>query len=137
MIALDASVLFGAVERHGVRQTASKRVVQGLPGPFVTTEACMAEAMHLAGSRGGWRFQEGIWILVASINLSVATTNFPSLERLMRKYRDVPMDLADSTLVALASEDPRVRVATFDSDFLAYRRDDGIPLAGDRLLGWE
>lgn len=57
----------------------------------------------------------------------------------MRRYRDVPMDFADATLVALASEGPLVKIATFDSDFLAYRRDDGapVPLLGDRLLGWE
>ena len=49
------------------------------------------------------------------------------------------MDFADATLVALASTEKSVRIATFDSDFLAYRRDDGtpVPLVDDRLLGWE
>ena len=60
-------------------------------------------------------------------------------ERLMRRYRDVPMDFADATLVALASSESRVRIATFDSDFLAYRLDDGapVPLVDDRLLSWK
>lgn len=57
----------------------------------------------------------------------------------MQKHRDVPMDLADATLVAVASVYRSAKVATFDSDFLAYRRDDGtpVPLVGDQLLGWE
>ena len=94
--------------------------------------------MHLAGSRIGWRGQGEIWSLAAATNLSLFPTRLMDIERLMRKYRDVPMDFADATLVALASEEPRVRIATFDSDFLAYRRDDGsaVPLVGDRLLGW-
>lgn len=55
----------------------------------------------------------------------------------MDRYRDVPMDFADATLVALASSAPQVRIATFDSDFYTYRCDDRSPvlLVGDRLLG--
>ena len=98
----------------------------------------MTEAMHLAGSRVGWRAQEEIWRVIAATNLSLFPTRFGRIETLMRRYRDVPMDFADATLVALVSEEPGVRIATFDSDFLAYRREDGspVPLVGDRLLGW-
>ena len=47
----------------------------------------------------------------------------------MGRYRDVPMDFADATL---ASADSSVRIATFDSDFLACRRDAGS--VGERLV---
>lgn len=104
----------------------------------MTTEACLTEAMYLAGSRIGWQGQSRVWRIVRKTNLTLVQTSIVLAERLMERYRDVPMDFADATLVALASEEPRVRIATFDSDFLAYRRDDGtpIPLVEDRLLGW-
>ena len=139
MIALDASVLFGMVERNGRRVRTALAVVRNRPGPYVTTEACLAEAMHLAGSRLGWRAQDEIWLIMRSVATTVVHTDSELVEFYMRKYRDVPMDFADATLVAFATEESRVRVATFDSDFLAYRRDDGtpIPLVDDRLLGWE
>jgi len=39
----------------------------------------------------------------------------------MEKYRDLPMDLADATLV-LAAENTRLnQIFTLDSDFLIYR----------------
>ncbi len=106
--------------------------------PFCTTEACLTEAMYLSGARIGWKAQKRVWLLLNAFEVDLVRPSIGLAERLMERYRDVPMDFADATLVALASEDPRVRVATFDSDFLAYRRDDGtpIPLAGDRLLGW-
>ena len=40
-------------------------------------------------------------------------------------YRNVPMDLADATLVALAESLGERRVFTVDSDFLIYRTRDG------------
>ena len=46
----------------------------------------------------------------------------------MEKYRDVPMDLADATLVALAEARSLTRIFTLDGDFKVYR------LAGRRTL---
>lgn len=39
----------------------------------------------------------------------------------MDKYQDVPMDLADATLVALAEERNWRRIFTLDSDFAVYK----------------
>ena len=129
--------MFGYVETRGRRYDASKQCLLRLRGPFGTTEACLAEAMYLAGSRIGTHAQGRIWDLLQAFDVEWLASDPRLVKRLMERYRDVPMDFADATLVALASEDPQVRVATFDSDFHAYRRDDGspVPLVTDRLLG--
>jgi len=44
---------------------------------------------------------------------------------LMEQYQDLPMDLADASLVALAEEQRLVEVFTLDRDFRVYRRGDG------------
>jgi predicted nucleic acid-binding protein len=44
---------------------------------------------------------------------------------LMEQYRNVPMDLADASLVAVAEEQRLDVVFTLDSDFLIYRFPDG------------
>ena len=136
MTVFDASALFGAVDRYEPVRSQSRQALIAASLPASTTEACVTEAMHLAGSRIGWHAQSELWLILRRLAILPCDANLA--ERLMRKYRDVPMDFADATLVALASEEPRVRVATFDSDFLAYRRQDGspVPLVGDRLLGW-
>lgn len=41
---------------------------------------------------------------------------------LMRKYADVPMSLADASLVVLAERHPDAHVFTLDTDFLVYQR---------------
>jgi predicted nucleic acid-binding protein len=43
----------------------------------------------------------------------------------MRKNADLPMDLADATLVALAEERGQRRVFTLDADFGVYRLHGG------------
>ena len=115
-----------------------RHVLENSADILVTTEACLTEAMYLAGSRFGWTAQHSLWQTIEAAEIAVLSVDLVRVQRLMRRYRDVPMDFADATLVALASEDTRVRIATFDKDFLAYRRDDGspVPLVDDGLLGW-
>ena len=45
-----------------------------------------------------------------------------SPRELMARYRDVPMSLADATLVRLAELNDESRVFTLDADFRIYRR---------------
>ncbi|MCP5516848.1 MAG: hypothetical protein H7A45_06265 [Verrucomicrobiales bacterium] len=44
------------------------------------------------------------------------------MRSLLRKYRDVPMSLADATVVRLSEMHRDCQVVTFDSDFRIYRR---------------
>lgn len=46
----------------------------------------------------------------------------------MKKYQDVPMDLADASLVAIAENRSLRRVFSLDKDFFVYRLSDGSAL---------
>ncbi len=47
--------------------------------------------------------------------------DLPRIAALLAKYRDLPADFADASLVALAERHRIVRVASVDSDFTVYR----------------
>lgn len=49
----------------------------------------------------------------------------PRIDWLMAKYRDLPMDLADATLISAAEQLGTRRIFTIDSDFHIYRFADG------------
>jgi predicted nucleic acid-binding protein len=51
------------------------------------------------------------------------------LHRLMRKYRDTPMLLADASVVRMAKIHEDHRVLTLDSDFTIDRTRGRLPLA--------
>jgi predicted nucleic acid-binding protein len=66
--------------------------------------------------------------MVRAGQLVLAETNVSMLARmpaLMEQYRDLPMDLADASLVALAEEQRLREVFTLDRDFRVYRLPDG------------
>ena len=93
-------------------------------GSLVTTWPAFTEAISLLGDRVGWSAQELLWRLVLRRDLILRDLDEACVGRsreLMKKYRDVPMDLADATLVALAEKLSVSRVLTLDRDFRIYR----------------
>ena len=69
--------------------------------------------------------QEALWQFLESGTLGIADLDADDCERmrsLMRKYRDLPMDLADAALVAVAERERISRIFTIDRrDFEVYR----------------
>jgi len=91
-----------------------------LKPPFLTCEPVIAEACFLLGKN-----QQVILELVQS---GLIKTNFvlekelPVILRLIKKYSDVPMSLADACLVRMSELHKNSRVLTLDRDFLLYRK---------------
>ena len=95
---------------------------------MLSTWPAFTEAMYLLGAGSGWRGQEPLWRLVRGGQLVLAemtTTMLVRIPALMERYRNLPMDLADASLVALAEEKRLGEVFTLDSDFRVYRLPNG------------
>jgi predicted nucleic acid-binding protein len=78
----------------------------------------------LLGDAGGWTAQRALWQMVERKALQLVDLAPDEVQRarvLMEKYQDVPMDLADATLVATAEARRVRRIFTLDSDFQIYR----------------
>jgi len=102
-----------------------KRVGQRL----VTTWPALTEAMFLLDRIAGWPAQDRLWQLIARGDLSLVSPSEPyRAAELMARYRDVPMDLADATLIAVAEQDDHRRIFSLDSDFFVYRLASGRAL---------
>jgi predicted nucleic acid-binding protein len=124
MILTDAGPL---VALALTRDPAHRRCVQTLatiPPPLVTTWPVFTEAMYLVGRELGWHGQAALWRLVERDILQlvdISATAAIRMRVLMEQYRDLPMDLADASLVAVAEERRLDRVFTLDADFRIYR----------------
>jgi predicted nucleic acid-binding protein len=80
--------------------------------------------MDLLRPAGGWRAQEKLWQMRERTLLGVVDLPGSAVDRtrsLMEKYSDVPMSLADASLVSLAEWRNLTRIFTLDSDFAVYR----------------
>ncbi len=90
--------------------------------PFLTCEPVLVEATYLLrGMRPACR------AVVEMVRLGVLVVPFHIEEqagevgRLMAKYEDVPMSLADACLVRMAELNPGGAILTLDHDFRVYR----------------
>ena len=113
------------------RDPAHRRCLQALanlPLPLITTWPAFTEAMYLIGRELGWYGQAALWEMVARGDLQIAEISDDATVRmraLMDQYHDLPMDLADASLVAVAEERRLDRIFTLDADFQVYRMTRG------------
>lgn len=97
-------------------------MIDALLVPLITCEAVIVESCHLLRHVDGARdailenVQKGIFQVPFALADRAA-----EVARVMKKYADVPMDLADACLVDLATQLGTARILTLDSDFTIYR----------------
>src|ERR1700676_533544 len=117
---------FDRAERH--HRWAAERVEE-LEAPLLVCEPVLAEAMYLLARHA--RAQDALLELLHNGALSVAfqiAEHVGELRKLLQKYRDMPMSLADACVVRMAEIHERHAVLTLDSDFLVYRKHGRAPL---------
>jgi uncharacterized protein len=118
----DASALVALLdpdERHHARCVET---VQSLHGLLLTTWPAFTEAMYLLGRNKGWPGQNGLWRLIQDGVLAVAQQAASlRMATLMERYRDLPMALADASLMDLAEERGSSLIFSLDNDFRVYR----------------
>lgn len=136
MIAVDAGYF---VALANARDRWHQRAVAWWPSRregFVTTWPALAEACHLLSSRLRPEFASLLLDDVAEGSLSIWNPGADQRHRipaLMRQYANLPMDLADASLVLLAEHLGHGRILSTDErDFGAYRWKQQQPF--DNLL---
>jgi uncharacterized protein len=91
--------------------------------PLLTCEAVLTEAAFLVRRLGG---DPGVVIDLVGRGMLTVTRLFDddaeSIARLMRRYANTPMSLADACLVRIVERTAHATLLTLDSDFLIYRQ---------------
>jgi len=121
-VLVDAGPLIALLDRDDAYHARCAAAVRGIRGPLVTAWPVVTEAMYLlADTPGG---QEALWTLLQSgavVLRDLGKLDVPRMRELMLKYRDLPMDLADASLVRLAERDGMRDIFTVGGDFSVYR----------------
>jgi predicted nucleic acid-binding protein len=125
VILTDTGPIVALLDADDPNYTSCVAAAQRLSAePLITTWPCITEAMYLLGSIGGYRYQSTLWRLWETKRLILHDLTAPELERmsaLMKKYRDMPMDLADASLIVVAESRTFRQIFTLDQDFYIYR----------------
>ena len=120
---IDSGPLVAFYDRKDAWHAWSHEQMEALTPPLLTTEPVLTEACLLLQRGTGnpaiilRAVQRGILQIAFDVETEAA-----SLETLLTRYADVPMSLADASLVRLAELQRESRVFTLDRDFHQYRR---------------
>jgi predicted nucleic acid-binding protein len=120
---LDTGALVSLLDRSQRFHDDCTRFLEGWQGTIVSTEAILTEATHLLGRvKGGKQACLDFFIGGGALLVPSADASLRRCRKLLEEYADLPMDYADSTLVALGEELGTNLVFTTDRrDFSVYR----------------
>lgn len=116
--------LIHADDNHHV---SCREALKKIREPIGTVWPAITEAMYLLGF--AWTAQEALWRLLengAVKILQLEAADLPRMRELMRKYSDLPMDLADAGLVRVAERERISRIFTIDRRGFELYRPRGI-----------
>lgn len=106
-----------------------KRFLEDFRGRMLTTWPVLAEACHFLPERTQIRFLR--WAAQGGLNvMELHETALSEIADWKEKYRDLPMDLADASLLWVAGQTSITEILTIDlRDFSAYRLPNGKSLS--------
>ena len=119
----DAGPLVAYLKRDDQQHAWAEEMFRRFHTPLRTCDAVLSEAFFLLQQTHGGGEQ-----LLALLERGLVVPDFnlaaelPAIAQLLRRYRSVPMSLADACLVRMAEQERDVAVFTLDSDFKIYRR---------------
>jgi len=119
----DTGPLVAFLVREDLHHDWAVEQFKVLPAPFLTCEPVLTEAFHLVRRlKGGKeRFFELLGSELFTVEFELVGEQ-EALSKLVRKYDDAPMSLADACVVRLAESAPKASVFTVDSHFRIYRK---------------
>ena len=123
-VAVDAGPLIALFDRDDRYHRRAIEFVRNERLRLVTNLPVLTEAVFLL------RFsveaqRDLLWWAQRALEIDQNTaSDFPRIVTFLEKYRDMPADFADASLVALAERLDLSRVASVDSDFAIYRLSD-------------
>ena len=119
---LDTGAIVGLLDRSERYHEACVEALGGISGALVTCEAVITESCYLLrnlkGAPGAVLENVATGVFQIPIPLSRAARE---IQRILLKYRDREIDLADACLIHLATELKTGDILTLDRDFDVYR----------------
>ena len=130
-VIVDTGPLVAFLNKNDSYHEWAKTQFSIITPPFISCESVISEACFLLrhyynGARNILELIERE-LIVLPIDLQ---TESKSIKRLLEKYNNVPMSLADACLVRLSEQISESVICTIDSDFKIYRKNkrDIIPV---------
>jgi uncharacterized protein len=125
VISVDAGYLIALLDKNDANHAQAVKWSASVDEGWITTWPVLTESLWMLAARVDLRAAQAVMGEVADGNIllwDLTPQLLPAMSALMHKYRALPMDFADASLVMLADHLGHGRILTTDQrDFGAYR----------------
>lgn len=119
---IDSGPLIALFDRGDAYHESVLAFLKSYQGEFITTWAVITEVSHMLDFNVKVQIDFLKWIERGGLTLYELTRNdIAQMRSMMEKYSDIPMDLADATLMYIANKEQIKTIVSIDSDFDIYR----------------
>jgi uncharacterized protein len=123
---IDAGPLIALFDRNDGFHATVAGFLEGYAGRLIATWPVITETTRMLDFNVRVQLDFFRWIERGAIHLFLLDrTHIERLIALMRTYADVPMNLADASLMVAAEQSAVNDILTIDSDFTVYRTAGG------------
>ena len=124
-IIADSGPLIALFDPSDRGRAAVERFLRNFKGGLLTSWPVLTEVCHMLGFSVDRQVDFLEWVQRGAVEVRDLPGNaMETMIRATKTYRNVPMDLADASLLVLAAETRLREILTFDSDFDIYRLPD-------------
>ena len=119
---VDAGPIVALFDQDDHHHEAAIRLMKDIDGQLVTSWPVMTEVCHLLKKNPKAVHNVLTWIDRGAVNvMDVPITEVAFIREQMARYANLPMDLADATLMNIAEREGITEIFSFDHHFDVYR----------------
>ncbi len=117
MLIVDTGPLYAAAAKRDDDHSACEKLLANATGPLLVPQLVVTEVAYLLGDRLGPQAQITFGQAIVAGELTVEPvldSEWTRITELMKQYADLPLGMADASLVALAERHGAIELATLD-----------------------
>ncbi|MBL0721719.1 MAG: PIN domain-containing protein [Sulfurovum sp.] len=119
---IDSGPLIALFDKNDRYHSTVLDFLKEFEGKLLTTWSVITEVSHMLDFNLQVQIDFLKWIEIGGITMcNISQDEISQIRVMMEKYIDIPMDLADASLMYIANRDKIKTIVSIDSDFDIYR----------------
>ncbi len=119
---IDAGPIIALFNKNDKYHKKIKKFLEKYDGKLTSTWPVVTEVSHMLDFNVQTQIDFLTWIQLGGVNIeTIKNEDIGRIIELSMKYSDLPMDLADASLVVLSEKLKIKKIMTIDSDYYLYR----------------
>ncbi len=128
-VIVDSGPLIALFDRSDKYHAAVIRYLKNFQGKLFSTWPVLTEVSHILSFNLQVQIDFLHWVNIGGVEIvNLDNSDLMTIVTYMEKYMDVPMDLADSSLIVLSNKLNIDKILTIDRDFYIYKNNKKIHL---------